>query len=50
MQVLGVDRHEEGLCPRAAWLRLLHEVGFEAERIGQPYQDRELDMFIGRRP
>jgi SAM-dependent methyltransferase len=50
MQVLGTDRHEEGLFTRATWLRLLREVGFEAERISQPYEDRELDFFVGRRP
>lgn len=50
VRVLGTDRHEEGLFSRATWLRLLREVGFDSERIGQPYEGRELDFFVGRKP
>lgn len=49
-QVLGTDRHEEGLFSRDTWMRLLSEVGFVPERFGQPYEDRELDFFVGRKP
>jgi SAM-dependent methyltransferase len=45
VRVLG-DRHLEGLFPRATWLRLMDQAGFEArslrdERIGE--------IFVGRR-
>ena len=46
------DRHTEGLFARAAWLRILTGVGFEAEAV--PFRhselpDRTLDVFVGRR-
>mgnify|MGYP000896348732 FL=1 len=47
------DRHVEGLFPRATWLRLLAEVGFEAHRV--PFEHSELEAgtyegFVGVRP
>jgi SAM-dependent methyltransferase len=47
------DRHVEGLFSRADWLRLLGEVGFEAEAV--PFEHSELPdwplgVFVGRRP
>jgi SAM-dependent methyltransferase len=46
------DRHVEGLFARADWLRLLAEVGFDAEVV--PFEHSELDsgereVFVGRR-
>lgn len=41
------DRHVEGLFPRATWLRLLDEIGFDADVEIDPW-DRE--DFIARRP
>jgi len=41
------DRHVEGLFPRATWLRLLAEVGFEARVSVDPWAR---DVFVGRRP
>jgi hypothetical protein len=35
------DRHIEGLFPRADWLRLMTETGFEPERV--PFDHSELD-------
>jgi SAM-dependent methyltransferase len=47
------DRHVEGLFPRASWLRLLAEAGFEPEVI--PFEHSELEpgsheVFVARRP
>ena len=41
------DQHTCGLFPRAEWLRLLQEVGFEPEIIRDEY---ERDLFLARRP
>lgn len=41
------DRHVEGLFPRATWLRLLADVGFEARVSVDPWAR---DVFVGRRP
>lgn len=47
------DRHLEGLFPRATWLELLGQVGYEARRVpfdtGDP-DDGVLDLFLARRP
>ncbi|MFT4625623.1 MAG: SAM-dependent methyltransferase [Myxococcota bacterium] len=41
----------EGLFPRATWLRLLAEVGFEAEAVPRELEDGWSDeIFLGRRP
>ncbi len=44
------DRHEEGLFPRATWVRLLEAAGFSTERIVWRHSDveRELEMFLAR--
>jgi SAM-dependent methyltransferase len=48
------DEHITGLFPRATWLRLLEEVGFEVQAI--PYEHSTFDpragraMFLGARP
>jgi SAM-dependent methyltransferase len=41
------DVHELGIFPRAAWLRLLSEVGFEPQKV---VGGEGLDIFIGVRP
>lgn len=46
------DRHLEGLFPRAAWLRLLGEAGFDPSVV--PFEHSELEpgsheVFVGRR-
>ncbi|QIN80660.1 methyltransferase domain-containing protein [Rubrobacter marinus] len=41
------DRHLCGLFPRAEWLRLLREAGFEPEIVGDPHGR---DVFVARRP
>lgn len=45
------DRHIEGLFSRAEWLRILGEVGFEAERVPFAHSEvpGDLDVFVGRR-
>ena len=40
------DRHVEGLFPRATWLDLLREVGFEASSVVDSW---ERDVFVGVR-
>lgn len=47
---LHQDRHEEGLFPRATWLRVLGDAGFAAERVRWTHGDvdRELDLFLAR--
>jgi SAM-dependent methyltransferase len=44
------DTHLEGLFPRATWLRLLREAGFEAQSLGAVVPDWQSDIFIARRP
>ena len=41
------DRHLQGLFPRAEWVGLLSEVGFEAEIVRDPC---ERDLFVARKP
>jgi len=45
------DRHEEGLFPRAVWLRVLAEAGFEA--VSMPFEHSQLEigseMFIAKK-
>lgn len=46
-----VDRHVVGLFPRATWLRLLTEAGFEAVVFEDTSTDGErAEVFLGRRP
>lgn len=46
-----VDRHVVGLFPRATWLRLLTEAGFEAVVVEDTSTDGErAEVFLGRRP
>jgi SAM-dependent methyltransferase len=47
-----LDQHECGLFPRATWLRLIGEVGFEPERVELPADPWPLgaEAFLGRRP
>jgi SAM-dependent methyltransferase len=46
-----VDRQVEGVFPRATWLRLLEEVGFEAEVVEDPSTEGERDeVFVGHKP
>jgi SAM-dependent methyltransferase len=46
------DRHVEGLFPRAEWLGLMAEVGFEPRAL--PYEHSEVEyaaeVFVGRKP
>jgi hypothetical protein len=46
------DRHEEGLFPRAVWLGILSEAGFEPSVM--PFQHSGLDLvselFVARKP
>jgi SAM-dependent methyltransferase len=41
------DRHVQGLFPRAAWMRLLREVGFKPRVVRHP---EVRDSFLARRP
>lgn len=41
------DLHINGLFPRAEWLQLLRDAGFQPEFIRDPY---ERDIFVARRP
>ncbi|MEN8374797.1 MAG: class I SAM-dependent methyltransferase [Gemmatimonadota bacterium] len=45
------DRHVEGLFSRAEWLSLLHDIGFEAERVAFQHtgMDAPADVFVGRK-
>ncbi len=46
-----VDRQVVGVFPRATWLRLLKEVGFEAEAVEDPSTGGERsEVFIGHKP
>ena len=44
------DRHEEGLFPRATWVRLLEAAGFTVEHVVWRHSDveRALEMFLAR--
>lgn len=45
------DRHVEGLFPRATWLELLREVGFDADAVEEDLGDGITGtLFVGRRP
>lgn len=46
------ERHLEGVFPRATWLRLLEEVGFQPRHrlIRHSEVERDLDLFLGLRP
>jgi hypothetical protein len=48
------DEHRLGLFPRATWLDLMTEVGFEATFVPDPYVeiDPEVvrELFVGTRP
>jgi hypothetical protein len=44
------DRHVEGVFPRATWLRLLGEAGFDVQSATRPDEHGELDeVFVGLR-
>lgn len=46
------DRHVEGVFPREVWLRILKEVGFEAEVVPFDHSEveRDLEVFLARKP
>jgi SAM-dependent methyltransferase len=43
------ERHSYGLFPRAKWLRLMRQVGFELNKIDVVLDDFDRDVFVGRR-
>jgi SAM-dependent methyltransferase len=43
------ERHTYGLFPRAKWLRLMRQVGFELNKIDVMLDDFDRDVFVGRR-
>jgi SAM-dependent methyltransferase len=46
-----VDRQVVGVFPRATWIRLLEDVGFEARAVEDPSGGGERsEVFVGRRP
>jgi SAM-dependent methyltransferase len=46
-----VDRQVEGVFPRATWLRLLKDVGFEAKVVEDPSTNGERsEVFLGHKP
>jgi SAM-dependent methyltransferase len=46
-----VDRQVVGVFPRATWLRLLRDVGFEARVVEDPSTDGErTEVFLGHKP
>jgi hypothetical protein len=46
-----VDRQIVGVFPCATWLRLLEDVGFEAEVVEDPSTDGErVEVFVGHKP
>ena len=46
-----VDRQVVGVFPRATWLRLLEDVGFEAEVVEDPStQGERVEVFVGHKP
>ncbi len=46
------ERHRTGLFPRAAWLRILTDVGFEATVVTEETSEDRTprDVFVGRKP
>jgi SAM-dependent methyltransferase len=45
------DRHIEGLFPKASWLRLLADVGYQVETTSRPLDNSGFDeVFVCRRP
>jgi SAM-dependent methyltransferase len=47
------DRHVEGLFPRATWLRLLEEAGFQARAVPVDHSELEpgtYELFVATRP
>jgi len=47
------DRHVEGLFPRATWLRLLEEAGFQARAVPVEHSELEpgtYELFVATRP
>ena len=47
------DRHVEGLFPRATWLELLSEAGFEARAVPVEHSELEAgsyELFVATRP
>ena len=46
-----VDRQVVGIFPRATWLRLLEDVGFEPEVVEDPSSGSErVEVFVGHKP
>jgi SAM-dependent methyltransferase len=45
-----VDRQVVGVFPRATWLRLLEDVGFEAEVVEDPSADERVEVSVGHKP
>jgi predicted TPR repeat methyltransferase len=46
-----VDRQVVGIFPRATWLRLLEDVGFEPEVVEDPSSGGErVEVFVGHKP
>jgi hypothetical protein len=46
-----VDRQIVGLFPRATWLRLMEDAGFETEVVEDPSTEGErTEIFVGHRP
>src|SRR5215212_2759847 len=45
-----VDRQVVGVFLRATWLRLLEDVGFEAEVVEDPSTDERVEVFVGHKP
>jgi SAM-dependent methyltransferase len=46
-----VDRQVVGVFPRATWLRLLEDIGFEAEVVEDPSTEGErVEIFVGHKP
>jgi trans-aconitate methyltransferase len=44
------DRHVEGVFPRATWVRLLSQCGYDVETISRPFEDDVTDeIFLCRR-
>jgi hypothetical protein len=44
------DRHEHALFPRATWIRLLTEAGYQVDPIRRPIGDGDTDeVFLCRR-
>jgi SAM-dependent methyltransferase len=47
------DRHIEGIFPRATWLRLLREAGFDARAVPFDHSEEEpgsLEVFVAKKP